>query len=108
MEAARGLADLKHNRPGRSMTPQHTPRTEPQMQLSRRELLRLSGLGFGSLAFEFLCRTEQTFATGSSHASQAISLRPNAPHQRGPAKAVILLMQNGGARAKGPVDPAPG
>ena len=60
--------------------------------LSRRDMLRLSGLGFGSLALNCLLNEKPVRAANP----QAIDLRPKAPHSDPKARAVIMLMQNGG------------
>ena len=59
---------------------------------SRREMLRLSGLGFGSLAFSAMLAGERATASPG----RALDLRPKAPHFPPQARAVIMLMQNGG------------
>ncbi|HTI51947.1 MAG TPA: DUF1501 domain-containing protein [Planctomycetaceae bacterium] len=60
--------------------------------LSRRDMLRLSGLGFGSLALQCLLAEERAAAA----APRALDLRSK-PAQFAPqARAVIMLMQNGG------------
>ena len=48
----------------------------PVANLSRREMLRLSGLGFGSLALQFLMAQERAFAASQP----AVDLRPKPPH----------------------------
>ncbi len=62
-----------------------------QSVLSRRALLRCGALGFGSLALQALLHQEAARA-----ASRSIDLRPKAADFTPPAKAVILMMQNGG------------
>jgi hypothetical protein len=72
--------------------------------LSRREMLRLSGLGLGALAFEFLV------ATGRAASAAAVLAGPSAtrsPHFAGRARSVILLMQNGGPSQMDLFDPKP-
>src|SRR5262245_27193965 len=71
--------------------------------LTRRALLRLSGMGFGSLALNFLLARES--ARGASR--QAVDLRPKVPHFGPRARAVIMLMQNGGPSQMELFDPKP-
>jgi len=77
--------------------------------LSRRELLKNSGLGFGSLALASLLNSEGLFAADSGAAPQAGKLfsdllrRPG--HFPGYAKAVIQLVQNGGRNQIDLLDP---
>ena len=64
---------------------------------SRRELLQMSGLGFGSLALQFLQqngRLEAGLSTGRTH------FEPQ-------AKAVIMMMQTGGVSQMDVLDPKP-
>jgi hypothetical protein len=70
--------------------------------LSRREMLRMSGLGLGALAFEFMAGKAKTTQAASLTAFQARS-----PHFTSPARAVILLMQNGGPSQMDLFDPKP-
>jgi hypothetical protein len=67
--------------------------------LTRRQLLQASGLGFGTLALAGLLRGEETRA--------ASDLRPRPAHRPARAKAVILLMQNGGPSQMDLFDPKP-
>jgi hypothetical protein len=71
--------------------------------LTRRALLKLSGLGFGSLALDFLLAREPAQGAGKP----AIDLRPRAPHFEARARAVIMLMQNGGPSQMELFDPKP-
>ena len=65
--------------------------------LSRRELLEMSGLGFGSLALSYLLQKERlSAATQSSGQPLYTDVKPRRGHFDGRAKAVIQLMQNGG------------
>src|SRR5690348_11581379 len=74
--------------------------TSPRRFPSRRELLAMSGLGFGALALESLLRAE---ATQPIHAD----LRPRSGHFPGKAKAVIQMVQNGGPSQMDLFDPKP-
>ncbi len=67
--------------------------------LTRREMLRTSGLGLGSLALSYLLRAE------AARAGEDLVLR--APHFTPRAKAVILLNQNGGPSQMDLFDPKP-
>src|SRR5947208_16187441 len=79
--------------------------------LSRRELLKNSGLGFGSLALASLLNSEGLFAADSGAAPQAgklfSDLLPRPGHFPGYAKAVIQLVQNGGPSQMDLFDPKP-
>jgi hypothetical protein len=69
--------------------------------LSRRDLLRLSGLGLGSLALAHLVHQEKLLAAPSAD----IVARP--PHDAPRARAVIMLVQNGGPSQMDLFDPKP-
>jgi len=79
--------------------------------LSRRELLKNSGLGFGSLALSSLLNSDGVLPTESGAAPQAgklfSDLRPRPGHFPGSAKAVIQLVQNGGPSQMDLFDPKP-
>jgi arylsulfatase A-like enzyme len=72
------------------------------MQFSRRQLLQLSGMGFGALALS--CLEQQETALGKD---KAIGLAPREPHMPARAKSVILMMQNGGPSQMELFDPKP-
>lgn len=76
----------------------------PLHGLSRREVLRLSGLGLGSLALRFLSAGESARA---AQPAPAFDLRAKLPHREPRAKAVILMMQNGGPSQMDLFDPKP-
>src|SRR4051794_18809336 len=67
-------------------------------RITRRQLLRTSGLGIGSLALTWLLAQER---------SAAHDLRPRNPHFGPRARAVILMMQNGGPSQMDLFDPKP-
>src|SRR3954453_6852263 len=67
--------------------------------VSRRELLAMSGLGFGAIAAESLLCAETT----PIHTD----LRPRSGHFSGTAKAVIQMVQNGGPSQMDLFDPKP-
>ena len=68
--------------------------------MSRRDMLQASGLGLGSLALSFLLDEEARAAAGAD-------LKPRAGHFRGRARAVIMLVQNGGPSQMDLFDPKP-
>ena len=75
-------------------------------RISRRELLELSGLGFGNLALTYLLNQSSLLASsGSTSDTLYHDLKPRRPHFEGPAKAVIQLMQNGGPSQMDLFDP---
>ena len=63
-------------------------------RLSRRELLRVSSTGFGSLALAALLADEAQAATVGSHAPSPLAVKP--PHFAPKAKRVIFLFMHGG------------
>jgi len=74
--------------------------------VSRRELLERTGLGLGSLAL--LQLIDSTEANGLETATQpAINLREKSPRFQPRAKAVIMMMQNGGPSQMDLFDPKP-
>lgn len=72
--------------------------------LSRRQMLEMTGLGFGSLALAGLMGSQRT-ASGSER--RAANLLPKSGDFPGRAKAVIMLMQNGGPSHMDLFDPKP-
>ncbi|REK11982.1 MAG: DUF1501 domain-containing protein [Planctomycetota bacterium] len=74
--------------------------------LSRRELLRRTGLGFGSLALAQLMAGEQLLST-SEAATPLNPLAPKLPHFTPRAKHVIHLFMNGGPSHVDTFDPKP-
>ena len=76
-------------------------------RVSRREMLRLAGTGFGSLGLPVLFGAPRN-GTGAALADeQRISLSAKSPHFEPKAKSVILLMQNGGPSQMDLFDPKP-
>ena len=73
--------------------------------LSRREMLEMSGSGFGSLALAWMLNQERALA--GTERPVSFDLTPKAPHATPKAKAVIQLMQNGGPSQMDLVDPKP-
>jgi hypothetical protein len=93
----------------------HAPRDEPMSaeklrSLSRRDLLRQSGLGFGSLALAYLLNSD---GLGAARAKDepgrqgARDVTERTPHFASRARAVIQLMQNGGPSQMDIFDPKP-
>ncbi len=74
-------------------------------RFSRREILELSGLGFGGLALACLIGEEQLLGETSSAKSISASLKPQTVHFAGSAQAVIQLMQVGGPSQMDMFDP---
>ncbi|MBP88146.1 MAG: hypothetical protein CMJ64_15745 [Planctomycetaceae bacterium] len=79
-----------------------------QTRYSRRELLRQSGLGFGSLALaELLGGPDLSAATHTPARQLRLDLTPRAGHFRPRAKSIIQLFQNGGLSQMDMFDPKP-
>jgi hypothetical protein len=76
----------------------HRPNLE-HLALTRRELLKRCGMGYGALALGSL------LSTATSAAANPLSLR--SPHYSGKAKHVIHLFMNGGASHVDTFDPKP-
>jgi hypothetical protein len=70
-------------------------------RLTRRQMLSQSGLGLGSLALDYLVHTEPARAT------PGVGLAPRLPHFPARARAVIMLVQNGGPSQMDLFDPKP-
>jgi hypothetical protein len=68
--------------------------------LSRRDMLRTSALGFGGLAFHCLAQQERTARAEAGAGGRRTPFEPR-------AKAVIMLMQNGGPSQMDLFDPKP-
>ena len=82
------------------------------MPASRREFLRRSGVGFGSIAMAGLLAEDsgRLFADGaaaSSEQSHPNPMHPKQPHFPAKAKAVIHLFMNGGPSQVDTFDPKP-
>ncbi|MGD9723243.1 MAG: DUF1501 domain-containing protein [Pirellulales bacterium] len=75
--------------------------------MTRRELLAASGMGFGTMALAWLLGQEKLLAAGTASGGQSLDLRPKPAHFTAPAKAVIMLMQNGGPSQMELFDPKP-
>jgi hypothetical protein len=69
-------------------------RTQPEtrLELSRRELMARGGMGLSSLALSYLLGREAR----AESLRRGHDLTPKAPHFKGPARAVIQLVQTGG------------
>ncbi|MCA9118238.1 MAG: DUF1501 domain-containing protein, partial [Planctomycetaceae bacterium] len=70
---------------------QQTPQNFSQPPVTRRQLLKQSGIGFGSLALAGLMADEQARAAGSVDA-----MLPRTPHFAPRAKRVIFMFMHGG------------
>ncbi len=70
------------------------------MQFSRRQMLQLSGMGFGALALQ--CLEQQG---GARAGEPVIGLAPREPHFEPRARSVIMMMQNGGPSQMDLFDP---
>jgi hypothetical protein len=66
-------------------------------------MLRMSGLGFGSIALGAMLSIERA----SAAQSPPLDLRPKSPHFAPQARAVIMLMQNGGPSQMELFEPKP-
>ncbi len=75
--------------------------------LTRRELLQASGMGLGTLALSFLLNQEGLLAGEVPTPGAGADLRAKPGHFAAPAKAVIMLMQNGGPSQMELFDPKP-
>ncbi|HEY4309256.1 MAG TPA: DUF1501 domain-containing protein [Pirellulales bacterium] len=75
--------------------------------LSRRQMLRASGLGFGALAFDAIMGAEARAETTAYHPPTAADLTPKSSQFPAQARAVIMLMQNGGPGQMDLFDPKP-
>jgi hypothetical protein len=77
--------------------------------ISRRRLLEISGLGFGSLALNYLLKDHPLMAAENVVGSAALNsdLKPRQGHFPAHAKAMIQLFQNGGPSQMELFDPKP-
>lgn len=73
-------------------------------RLTRRQVLEMGALGFGSIAMASLTSQE---SANASESNVTHDLSPKAPHYEPRAKAVIMLMQNGGPGQMDLFDPKP-
>src|SRR6185503_6633205 len=81
--------------PVRGLTPSGSPREIGYGAITRRQMLAASGLGFGTLALRGIA------------AERATGLAPQQPHTEPRAKAVVMLVQNGGPSQMDLFDPKP-
>src|SRR2546430_584683 len=85
----------------------HRTRLEDQF-LTRRDLLRRSGMGFASLGLASLMAAEGLLAPDAKSATGSINpLAPRGPHFPAKAKRVIHLFMNGGPSHVDTFDPKP-
>jgi hypothetical protein len=82
------------------------PGSYQRSTLSRRELLATSGMGLGMMALSWLLNEEKLLAAPRP-AAHGDDLRPKPGHFSAPARAVIMLMQNGGPSQMELFDPKP-
>src|SRR5437016_824505 len=76
------------------------------LHISRREMLRRSGMGFASLGLANLLGSEGLL-TAKPHTANLSPLAPRPPHFPGKAKRVIHLFMNGGPSHVDTFDPKP-
>ncbi len=88
------------------MNPSHHLRLDPGL-ISRREMLRRAGLGFGSWALLDLITREGQAATAASGNVLVNPLSPKPPHFAAKAKNVIFLFMQGGPSHIDTFDPKP-
>lgn len=74
--------------------------------MTRRQMLETSGLGFGCLALSYLASCTDAKQAAASQ-RRSLDLRPRSSDFPAPAKAVIMLMQNGGPSHMDLFDPKP-
>jgi hypothetical protein len=82
------------------------PRGRGGLGLSRREMLRAGGLGFGSLALAYLMHVDGLLGSENGPAASS-DLRPRPTHFPARARGIIMLMQNGGPSQMDLFDPKP-
>jgi hypothetical protein len=85
----------------------HEHNVPPGPLLSRRDLIALSGLGLGGLAYSTLFPAKTSRADDIGGVDPAISLTPKPAHFDPKAKSVILMMQTGGPSQMDLFDPKP-
>src|SRR5438309_356341 len=85
----------------------HRPRLE-DLFLTRRDLLRRSGMGFASLGLAGVMAAEGLLAPQAQAATTSVNpLAPRQPHFPGKAKRIIHLFMNGGPSHVDTFDPKP-
>src|SRR5262249_29900898 len=94
--------------PDRELHPMsHLPRTE-DLFLTRRDLLRRGGMGFGLLGLAGVLAREGMLAPAAQGAATDVNpLAPKKPHFPGKAQRVIHLFMNGGPSHVDTFDPKP-
>src|SRR3954469_16977698 len=75
--------------------------------MNRRQMLQTSGLGFGTLALTYLLGADGMLEAGPAPAAGGADLLPRPSHFAPRARAVIMLMQNGGPSQMDLFDPKP-
>ena len=81
-----------------------TARRFTQPTVSRRQMLGMTGLGFGSLALTGVMHED---GRGADVRNLSVGLDPRSQHFPGPARAVIQLMMTGGPSQMDLFDPKP-
>src|SRR5260370_18484122 len=90
-----------------SIMAHHQPGME-HLFLTRRELLRRSGMGFASLGIASLLASEGMLTSEAKAATSSVNpLAPRSPHFPAKAKRVIHLFMNGGPSHVDTFDPKP-
>jgi hypothetical protein len=79
----------------------------PRQLLTRRDLLRTSGLGFGGLALTYLLNTEALAADAAAAKSVPQDFKPRPGQFPAQARAMVHFMQNGGPSQMDLFDPKP-
>lgn len=90
----------------RTLSDCSSPSAAAARLLSRRDMLRASGLGLGALAFHCLSAWDRS-AEAALAPPSTDPFAPRPPHFAPRARAVILLMQNGGPSQMELFDPKP-
>src|SRR5438445_5455020 len=86
--------------------PSHAPPTSPAL-LTRRELLRRGGMGFGMLGLAGVLAGEGVLSAPAEATTEINPLAPKKPHFPGKAKQVVHLFMNGGPSQVDTFDPKP-
>jgi hypothetical protein len=81
--------------------------TTPDPALSRRDVLRRGGMGFGLVGLAGVLTDEGRLVAGEAYATDTKPLAPRQPHFPGKAKQVVHLFMNGGPSHVDTFDPKP-
>jgi hypothetical protein len=85
----------------------HSPPRLDNLPLTRRELLRRSGLGFGLLGLAGVLADDGLVSFAAASPTNVNPLAPKKPHFPGKAKRVVHLFMNGGPSHVDTFDPKP-